>query len=482
MPIRRVPAVVVVGGGLSGTLVAAQVLLRATAPLRVTIVERSGAIGPGAAYGTQCPEHFLNVRARGMSAMAGDPEHFVRWLDQEGNDRAKRWGAGADPEGFAPRGLYGAYVEDFLTSAERSAASGATLERRSAEAIGVENARSQARVLLDDGAALDADFVVLALGNARPGDPEWIPESLRGRRWYVADPWDASALEGVGRKDDVLILGTNLTMIDVAIGLARSGHEGILHALSRRGLLPREHAASSAANAGPKHPVADIAVSWAAHGVTSLGALVRELRSCVRRADARGLDWRMAVDALRSHTQAIWRRLPDAERRRFLLHVRPYWEIHRHRAVPANMKDIRSMLGSGRLRTLAGSVRSIEEEGSGVRVRIRLRGSERIEERVVARIVNATGPASGPIAAPSALVDSMMKSGLAREGPVGLGLDATPDGTLIGRNGATVDRIATLGPPLRGVLWETTAVPEIREQAASLAERIVQRVSGEPER
>jgi uncharacterized NAD(P)/FAD-binding protein YdhS len=476
-----VPAVVVVGGGLSGTLAAAQLLERATQPLRVIIVDRTGAIGPGAAYGTRCPEHFLNVRARGMSAVAGDAEHFVRWLDQEGGDRARRWGATPDPESFAPRGLYGEYVSELLASAERAAAQGVTLERRRAEVVGLEKGRGRPRVLLDDGAALTADFVVLGLGNARPGDPEWIREPSREKPWYAPDPWAGASVEGIGREKDVLILGTNLTMIDLAVALARSGHEGTIHALSRRGLLPREHAASSFPTADPRHPVSEIATSWAVHGVSSLGALVRELRACVRRADARGLDWRMAVDALRPHTQAIWRSLPDKERRRFLVHVRPYWEIHRHRAVPANMSVVRRLLASGQLRVVAGAVREVSEEGASVRVRVRSRGSGRIEELVVARIMNATGPAPGARAVPSALMSSMVAGGLAREGPLGFGLDALPDGTLLDRDGAPAARLATLGPPLRGVLWETTAVPEIREQAASLADRILRAVSGRPE-
>ena len=70
--------IAIIGGGFSGTALAVQLLRRSGGP--VTLIERSGAWGPGLAYGTRCDRHLLNVRAERMSLFPDDPDHFTRWL------------------------------------------------------------------------------------------------------------------------------------------------------------------------------------------------------------------------------------------------------------------------------------------------------------------------------------------------------------------------------------------------------------------
>src|SRR3982751_5995893 len=97
-------AVAIVGGGFSGTMVAAQL---ARLGIGSVLIDGSGRAGRGVAYSTAEPAHLLNVRAEGMSAWAGEPDHFARRFEAEGGDR----------RGFAQRRLFGRYLGDILEEA-----------------------------------------------------------------------------------------------------------------------------------------------------------------------------------------------------------------------------------------------------------------------------------------------------------------------------------------------------------------------------
>jgi uncharacterized NAD(P)/FAD-binding protein YdhS len=460
-----------VGGGLSGTLAAAELLARARTPLHVTLVERSGTIGAGVAYGTTCPDHFLNVRAAGMSAVAGDPDHLLSWLRGPGGEAARRWGAAAAADAFRPRGLYAEYARARLRTAAEAAAAGVRLDVAVAEALAVERGSAERgavergaaqRLLLSDGPDLAADHVILALGNPAPRNPTDHPFPFYQSSRYVRDPWSEAALSGLSPEADVLIVGTNLTMIDLVVALARRGHRGTIHAVSRHGLLPREHGMPAPRATGSASPA-----PAARHGT------VRELLRGLRLASSREGAWRAAIDALRPRAQELWMGLSEAERRRFLRHARPYWEVHRHRAVPANLRDAERLLAAGQLRIHAGRVERFAEAAAAVIATVRPRSEDGLRELQVDRVLNATGPDGDYRGAGLQVVERLFQDGMARPGPLGLGLDATREGALIGPEGRPSSVLSTLGPPLRGVLWETTAVPEIREQAARLAERLL---------
>lgn len=65
----------------------------------------------------------------------------------------------------------------------------------------------------------------------------------------------------------------------------------------------------------------------------SLAAITGEIRRIARKAQAKGGDWRAAIDGLGPITQHIWQDLPHAVRARFLPRLRPWWDVHRHRMV-----------------------------------------------------------------------------------------------------------------------------------------------------
>ncbi|MFM9995097.1 MAG: FAD/NAD(P)-binding protein [Phycisphaerales bacterium] len=458
-------SIAIVGGGFSGSMVAAHLLRSATA-CRVTLIERLGPFGGGVAYGTRCASHVLNVPAGRMSALEGDPDHFLRWLRQR--DATVKGGA------FVPRPVYGEYVRHVLAEAEKAAPPGTALERIPGEAVGIERAAPTGagredgglRVVLANGRATPADAVVLAIGNFPPADPDVPSHGLFSDPRYARDPWAHDALD-VDPEAPVLLIGTGLTMLDIALALRDRGHRGGIHAISRRGLLPQPHRPSAAA---PRHH--DRPASLGRWDRTALG-LLRGLRREVARAAAHRVDWREVVTSIRAQTPALWGSLAAAERRRFLEHLRPFWETHRHRAAPQTWQGVEAMLNSGQLRITAARLEAFNPDAKGVGVEFRPRGGARTDRARVSRVINCTGPDTNLARVREALVVSLRNAGLIRPDPLGLGLDTDEDGRVLDSHGRAGTRLFLVGPLRKGRLWENTAVPELRVEAERLAGTLV---------
>ena len=456
------PTVAVIGGGLSGALVAERLLRTSRSALHVVVVEPREALGAGLAYSTDRREHVLNVPSKSMSAVDGESDHFLAWLRGKGSAEAREWHASSDANGFVPRGLYGSYVRQLLADAAQTAAPGVSFAHERTVAIALSVEAGRVRVVLKDERTIDAGHAVLALGNPPPADPTSSDLPFYASPRYVRDAWGPEALQDISPAAPVLVLGTNLTMIDVELSLDQNGHRGTIVAISTHGLVPPAH----------RLPYEAIPPFLQIPGARITG-LLRTVRERAGVASNQGHDWRAVMDAIRPFGQAVWLELAEAERRRFLRHLRAYWEIHRHRAAPAAMEQVTRLRAMGRLVIRAGRIATFVERGRRVDVTFVERGGRAKQMTQVERVINATGPEMNYRRARDPLLRQLLHDGWCRPGPMGLGLDATEEGAVIGANGVPSPALSTLGPPLRGVLWETTAVPEIRAQAAILARRIV---------
>jgi uncharacterized NAD(P)/FAD-binding protein YdhS len=298
---------------------------------------------------------------------------------------------------------------------------------------------------------------VLALGNSSPADLP-IPADVQSSSRYVRDPWAPEACRRPEPNDNVLLVGSGLTSVDVVIALRASGHTGKIHLLSRHGLLPNGH-----------RSVAPWPSFTPELSSVTLLELLAKARMQVIVARMRGYDWRAVIDALRPATQPIWRSLPVREKRRFLRHLRPYWEVHRHRIAPEIAARLEAEIAVGHAEIHAGRITNCEQDAAGINVTWRERWSGKMRQLNVQRIVNCTGPETDCRRIDNPLLASLLREGLARPDSISLGLDCADDGALMDAHGAASKVLYTLGPARKGQLWESTAVPEIRVQASNLA-------------
>ena len=444
------PSIIIVGGGFSGSLLALHLLAGRRPPAHIHLIERGPAFGRGLAYSTRLPEHLLNVRAGNMSAYPDRPAHFQDWL-------AQATGRPSDPFSFAPRWVYGDYLQGELRAAAQSAAAADRFDLVQDEVVAVRRVQGRLRVQLAIGRALDADVLILATGHGAATAPVGPKARYADDPSYIVDPWAPNALAAIGRDDPVLLLGTGLTAVDVIASLDGRGHRGGIMAISRRGLLPHRHARFSG----------DPAPWTPCPGEPLSRALAR-----FRRDTARMTDWRRAFDGLRGVTQDLWRGLDIDQRRRFLRHLRPWWDIHRHRMAPPVADRISAHLADGRLRVVGGRVLELRWEVGGVTATWRPRGRTTLVAERARWVINCTGAEGDPGQSQNPLVKDLVATGLAHADPLKLGLEADAAGRLIGDDGAPQPDLFGIGPLIRGGLWEVVAVPDIRLEAQRLADQV----------
>ena len=433
--------VVIVGCGASGALVAIQLLRRGGEGLDIVAVEPREEIGLGQAFSARDPWHRLNIPAATMSALPDDLDHFRSW-------------AGVPATAFPSRAVYGRYLQALL--AESAGASKARFRHERALATSLGRGPRGPEVGLATGSVLAADAVVVATGNERPAIPAALAP-LIGHPRFTADPWSASALDGIDDGEVVAILGTGHTALDLAASVLRRGPGYRVIAVSRHGELPRSHD-------DPWRPRFETPL----FSVEEFLAFADPLADAAARIRAYGDDWRRALDSLRPITPALWMAMDDALRRRFVGEWRRTWEIHRSRVSADVMRDVQGWIAAGRLEVRAARVERVTQAGRQLRIHDQRPG----EGLLVDRILLATGPDEAPSANP--WLAGAIAAGMMRPGPLGIGLDADPATWRVrDASGATALPVHALGPLLRGVVWESIAIPEIRSQAAGIATRIL---------
>ncbi|MDZ8227587.1 MAG: FAD/NAD(P)-binding protein [Nostoc sp. ChiVER01] len=454
--------IAIVGGGFSGSLVATHLLKTASQPLTIKLIERSDQIGKGIAYSTDTNCHLLNVSAGNMSAFAHAPGHLLRWLQHNRDELTAFFSEEVNASTFIPRKVYGLYIQSVLAEAEATAPSDVRLERFTDEAVGVQPEEKGAMISLRSGRCFAADRVVLALGNS-PSAPPAI-QNPNSNDDYLRNAWSADALADLDADAPVLLIGTGLTMVDMVLSLSDRQHRGKIYAVSRRGLFPLKHQAAQ--------PYACFLTPE--NSPKSVRDWLRRLRAEVEIAAAQGYDWRAVIDSLRPMIQKIWQKLPTEEQQRFLRHLTPYWDVHRHRIAPEVANVVTQMLDSGQLTISAGRIREYQALPDGVAVTVCWRKTQTNHILQVRRVVNCTGVAADYRRSPHPLITDLRSQKLIRPNAIGLGLDTDSHGALYAADGNVSTLFYTLGTPRKGDLWETIAVPELRGQAQELSKTLLQ--------
>ena len=440
--------VAVVGGGFSGAILAAQ-LLRCAPGCRLAMIDPGPQPGRGVAFSADKSCHLLNVRCGWMSAFPGKPDHFLEWARTHHRSSVQH-------SDFLPRGVYGQYIDSLLNDV-RTRCSGGAFEWVQDEVVSVCREASRLKLRLQSGQELVAQFVVLATGNNKSTTLK-VPGLSASSKRYVSSGWSNHSWKGIPQTGNVLLIGSGLTSVDVAVALRSEGFVGGIHIVSRHGLIPQVHRQSAAWPAFFKEPYPK-----------SVRGLLRRIRSEVYAASRAGVDWRSVIDALRPVTPRIWQSLSIDERERFLRHLLPYWNVHRHRMAPEVGAVIHDLIRNRQISVYTGCVKSCVECAEHLEVHFHNRKSGKDEVLRVDRMINCTGPEADFRRVDAPLFQSLFEQGLARPDPLFLGLDVDADGRLLDRRGEPSRSLYAIGPIRKGSLWETTAVPEIRVQAAELA-------------
>jgi len=313
-------------------------------------------------------------------------------------------------------------------------------------------------VQLADGETIAARAAVLATGNPAPrtaSDEDGGDDSGA----VIPDPWAQGALQRIADDDDILIIGTGLTMVDMLLVLEARGWRGRAGAMSRRGLMPRAHKAVPDRPAEP-----DAAMT---HGTLSM-------RTGAARALAERAGWRSMMEGLRPVTAGLWQEADMATRGRIVRHLRPWWDVHRHRIAPDVAAVMYRLLADHRLVLSAGRVRRITAGDSGVVLDWSPRHGGPQPARRARWLIDCTGPGHDPAHDP--LTGPLIDSGRARLDPLRLGLDLDGCGRVLDAAGVADPGLFVLGPPARAAFWETIAVPDIRKRIEDVAAALAARV------
>jgi uncharacterized NAD(P)/FAD-binding protein YdhS len=309
-------------------------------------------------------------------------------------------------------------------------------------------------VVQPSGARLAFDDVIVATGyGPTPGQRKFahVESPL-----VVRDPYAAGALDVIPARGAILVVGTGLAAIDVILTLGTERPSQPIVAISRRGRTPALHHTTSTSSP----------LDWHAESRTAR-ELVREVRVTIDAVETEGGDWRTVFDALRHQVPDIWRALPLRESQRLLRHARRPWELHRHRLAPAVASQFNRLLTGGRVCIKRGTPVDVTAAMDRLSVTIMGQGTTSVVE--AAAMVLCTGAVDHDWVGADPLLARLVERSLAAPHPLDIGPDVGPTGRFIGPDGEPVAGLWTIGPLRRAAEWETTAIPEIRRQAAQLA-------------
>ena len=322
----------------------------------------------------------MNGPAKNFTLYPDQPEHLAYWLRNQAERDGWRPPAGvAYADSFAPRHLYGDYVQAELENALAQAPHPIAFKHLAGRARDLDgDGAARWAVRLEDGRQLRADYVVLATGlfprTLHETGLELDPELVR-RGAVIDDLWSEPPPKALARDRDVLVIGSNLSALDAMIHADSHGFRGEFHSVSRRGLLvaPRRDVQPWPSFLDPQALPA------------TLRDLLRAVQAARRDIASAGEDWQRLAGAVRPHLPALWTAASADERLRFIRHLRPYWELGLHRAAPESNAWLQDARRAGRFRHHAGRVLRLSSAAGG-RVAVSWR----------ARRIASADPAGGP--------------------------------------------------------------------------------------
>ncbi len=459
-----VPTIAIIGGGFCGTVTLIQLAKQSTIPLNIILVNKNNPPPKGVAFGSYNPSHVLNVPAAKMSALTDDPDNFINWIkskqeyaefvNDELNDK------------FLPRIIYGHYLQELFHKTIDDYNETVNVKVVDDEAIDIIPDGDGMKIMLKKNDSFKADKVVLALGNFLPDDPKIDDKDFYKSGNYFQNPWQKEAIENLDDIDNILIIGTGLTMVDNVLSLLEKGFKGKIYAVSTKGFFPLSHK--------KRKPYTDILDEL--HPPYEISQLYHLFRKHIKYVLLHGITGEAVVDAVRPKTQEIWLSFSLQDKKRFMTHIRHLWGVARHRLPKEIFDQMQELISNGKLKIIGGRLKSIRESNNNINVILKERKTQRDMEFTVNRVINCTGPKTDIQKIEEPLIINLLRRGLIAPDDMKLGINALPDGTVMYKDHSVSSMLFTIGSMLKGILWESTAVPELRVQANNLAGQLLKQL------
>ncbi len=463
--------IAIVGCGFAGTMTAVHLIKKAKFPFELVMIGDRDSFNKGIAYNPYSKKQLLNVPAARMSAFQDKPDHFLNWISRQEPY------SGIDKElvanAYHPRHLYGRYLNeiwrDIILSPEsikvRITIIGSLVDN-------LDISGNNIVLTLENRETITARYCILATGNFMPGNPDIPNTQFFNNPNYFRNPWQIDAVKNHDNQLPVMILGNGLTMADTILGLLENGFSNKIYTLSPHGFttLPHLH-----------HGLGYTAIREELLSRQDLAGLVRIVHKHIRVAKELGYSAEPIIDSIRPQTQQLWKNMIPREKRMFMARLRHFWDSARHR-IPMHIYDfLRQLRDSGQLTQYAGRLIDISSGQNGTpTVIFSEAGQKTTKELQVSAVINCTGPSTDPMKADNNYLKNCLVKGIVVQDDLKLGILADPVSfEVINSRHERHENIFALGSLLKGVLWESTAVKELREQAEMVAGGLVSMMEGQ---
>lgn len=463
--------VCIIGGGYIGAATAIHLVRCSQKPLNICIIETSPTIGRGVAFSALDKDHRLNGPTGIHFLYPEKIESFTEWHETSGAKEKDPESIADDGRVYARRADFGAYVaKEFLAHQQRNP-SGSTISHYQDKAINLVKSDLGWCIELLSGIKIQTNIVIVTPCNFSPA----IPAPLRKVAMHSAvftNPWNLGQLAEITPHAKVLIIGTGLTMADVAITVLRDRPKCRITAISRHGLLPqdqRSHPPAEPLWESLTRPIPEFVERY--NLPKTVPKILRALRSDVARLGALGIEWHVAFDQLRDAACHLWPSLPLEEQRRYFRHLSSWYVTHRFRLAPQVLGKLSGYQRVGRLKYRAGFMTDVVVNGCSIQVGLRPRGKGTNIKETYDAIINCTGPGRDLEQVNNPFLACLINYGFATVSPFGLGFEVDTACRAITNDGDAANNLFILGPLTQNKFGEINGIPAITHQ--------IHRITGE---
>lgn len=459
-----IPRIGIIGGGFAGIMTAVNLIKKTTTPLELYIIGERSNFARGTAYESYLDKHILNVTTGKMSAFPDQPSHFLDWVMSRPSFRDLP--KDIVSSSFLSRNLYGDYLcelwQESIKIAEEKEINVVELVDT---VIKLTNTEDGIELSFLNSPSIKVDKCVVATGNQIPKNPSIPNLPFFKSPNYFQNPWKKECVGDVNSSRPILIIGNGLTMVDTILGLQDHKFKGEIYSISPNGfnILPHRHTGLTY-----QAHLEEI------HDKMSLKELTSVIHKHVKIVRQFGVSAEPIIDALRPHTQRIWRNLTVVEKQFFMSRLRHLFGVARHR-IPLHIYDkIQKLRIDGLLHIQSGKIIDITETDRGIDVTYFDKKQRKTQFLNVSRVINCTGPETDFSKLENNFLGQCIHDGIFYQDELKLGIQTNVENFKVkSKDGMEHSNLFTLGSNLKGELWESTAVNELRQQANAIADIIL---------